>query len=110
MSQPPRPMPGLPSQQQAIRAQCVHPSGTFIAFAPEAIEQSIPERFEQQVARQPERLAVKTWNLTLTYAGLNQMANRVAQAILARCGAGAEPIALLLEQGASVIAAQRRVN
>ena len=105
MSQPLRTMPGLPSQQQAIRAKCVHPTGTFVEFAPEAIEQSIPNRFEQQVARHPERLAVKSRQQTLTYAALNQMANRVARAIQARCGEGAEPIALLLEQGAPVIAA-----
>jgi amino acid adenylation domain-containing protein len=83
----------------------MHPTGTFSAFSPEALEQSIPDRFEQQVARHPERRAVKTGNLALTYAGLNQMANRMARAILARCGEGAEPVALLLEQGAPVIAA-----
>ena len=94
-----------PSQQQAIRAKCRHPTGTFSAFAPEAIEQSIPDRFEHMVARHPERQAVKTGNLALTYAGLNQMANRVARAILARCGEGAEPVALLLAQGAPNIAA-----
>jgi amino acid adenylation domain-containing protein len=93
------------SQQQAIRAKCLHPTGTFSAFAPEAIEQSIPDRFEHMVARHPERPAVKTGNLALTYAGLNQMANRVARAILARCGEGAEPVALLLAQGAPNIAA-----
>jgi amino acid adenylation domain-containing protein len=92
-------------QQQAIRAKCLHPTGTFSAFAPEAIEQSIPDRFEHMVARHPERPAVKTGNLALTYAGLNQMANRVARAILARCGEGAEPVALLLAQGAPNIAA-----
>jgi amino acid adenylation domain-containing protein len=92
-------------RQQAIRATCVHPTGTFIAFAPEAIEQSIPNRFEQQVACHPERLAVKSRHQTLTYAALNQMANRVARAIQARCGVGEEPIGLLFEQGAPVIAA-----
>jgi amino acid adenylation domain-containing protein len=97
--------PGVLSRQQAIRATCVHPTGTFIAFAPEAIEQSIPNRFEQQVARHPERLAVKSRHQTLTYAALNQLANRMARAIQARCGAGAEPIAPLLEQGAPAIAA-----
>jgi amino acid adenylation domain-containing protein len=94
-----------PSQQQAIRAKCMHPTGTFSEFPPEAIEQSIPERFEQMVARHPGRQAVKTGNLALTYAGLNQMANRVARAILARCGEGEEPVALLLAQGAPNIAA-----
>ena len=95
---------GIPVQQ-AIRAKCFHPTGTFIAFGPEEVEQSIPHRFEQQVARHPERLAVKSRDQTLTYAVLNQMANRVARAIQARCGVGEEPIALLFEQGAPAIAA-----
>jgi amino acid adenylation domain-containing protein len=105
MSQPRSPTSSGLSQQQAIRAACVHPTGTLITFAPEAVEQSIPARFEQQVARYPERLAVKSRHQAFTYTALNQMANRVARAILAWCGDGAEPIALLLEQGAPVIAA-----
>jgi amino acid adenylation domain-containing protein len=104
MSQPPGPMAGLPTQQQIIRAKCVHPTGTFIGFPAEAVEQSIPALFEQQVARHSTRLAVKSGQQTLTYAALNQRANRVARAIQARCGEGGEPIALLLEQGAPVIA------
>jgi amino acid adenylation domain-containing protein len=68
-------------------------------------EQSIPARFEQQVERYPAHLAVKSHSDTLTYAALNQAANRFAHAILARRGLGAEPIALLLEQGAPVLAA-----
>src|SRR5262245_23342123 len=105
MSQPHRCMPGMRSLQQVIRAKCLHPTGTFIPFPPEAIEQSIPDRFEQQVARNPERQAVKNGNQVLTYVGLNQIANRVARAILAQGGACTEPIALLFRTGASAIAA-----
>jgi len=36
----------IPEEQRAIRAKCVHPTGTFIPFPTEAIDQSIPERFE----------------------------------------------------------------
>jgi amino acid adenylation domain-containing protein len=93
------------SQQQAIRAKCLHPTGTFSAFAPEAVERSIPERFEHMVARHPERQAVKAGNLALTYAGLNRMANRIARGVLARCGEGAAPVALLLAQGVPNLAA-----
>jgi non-ribosomal peptide synthetase component F len=71
----------------------------------EVTEQSIPARFEQQVAQFPHRLAVKSRRDTLTYAALNHMANRIADAILQQRGAGAETIALLFEQGAAVIAA-----
>jgi hypothetical protein len=38
-----------PPEQQAIRAKCFHPTGTFIEFAKEEIEQSIPARFEKMV-------------------------------------------------------------
>jgi len=91
--------------QEAIRARCFHPSGVFVEFRKEEIEQSIPDRFEQQVAKYPNRIAVKTRNHTLTYGALNKGANRVARAILAQRGEVNEPIALLLEQGASLIAA-----
>ena len=82
--------------------------GTAAPFEPlthEMLEQSIPARFEQQVEKYPDRLAVKSRSDTLTYAALNHAANRVAHAILAQRGPGAEPIALLLEQGAPLIAA-----
>lgn len=93
----------LPPEQQAIRDRCFHPTGTFIDFKKEEIEQSIPDRFEQQVRLYPHRLAVKSRNHTLTYAELNEAANRVAGAVLARLGDGEEPVALLLEQGAPLI-------
>lgn len=95
----------LPGEQQAIRAGCVHPTGIFVEFNKAEIEQSIPERFEQIARRYPGRLAVKTTQCALTYEELNKAANRIARAILSRCEQGAEPIALLLEQGAPVIAA-----
>ena len=72
----------LPPEQGAIRAKCFHPNGTFVEFKKEEIEQSIPERFEQIVAKHPDRIAVKTKADALTYAELNQAANRVAHAIL----------------------------
>ena len=50
----------LPPEQRAIRDKCFHPAGTFAEFRKEEIEQSIPDRFEQQVRRYPDRVAVKT--------------------------------------------------
>lgn len=93
------------AEQRAIRAKCFHPTGTFVEFKEEDIDQSIPERFEQIVAKYRERVAVKTSNRTLTYDELNHFANCVAYVILERCGKENEPIALLMEQGASLIAA-----
>ena len=98
-------MTGLPPEQEAIRAKCFHPTGTFVEFKKEEIEQSIPERFEKIVRLYPERLAVKTNNHALTYDELNKAANRVARAILAGVGEGEEPVALLFEHGVFIIAA-----
>jgi amino acid adenylation domain-containing protein len=95
----------IPSEQEAIQAKCFHPSGSFDEFRKEEIEQSIPCRFEQMVRRYPNRIAVKTKSHVLTYAELNATSNRVARAILDRCGERQEQIVLLLEHDAPMIAA-----
>lgn len=96
---------GLPPEQQAIRDKCFHPTGTFVEFKKKDIEQSIPDWFEEQVDRYPNRVAVKTGSEQLTYDELNKAANQVAQAILAQKGAENEPVALLFEHGAPAITA-----
>jgi amino acid adenylation domain-containing protein len=83
----------------------VGPTNTFVNFARHDIEQSIPDRFEQQVAKYPERIAVRTKSFTLTYAELDKAANRVAWAILDQEGQAQEPIALLFENGAPFVIA-----
>lgn len=95
----------LPADQQAIRAKCIHPTGTFLPFGLPAVDQSIPDRFEQQVSRYPDRLAVRTRHHAFTYAELNHEANDLAHALLTLRGPGSEPIALLLEKDALLIAA-----
>jgi non-ribosomal peptide synthetase component F len=55
------------------------------------VEQSIVHRFEQQAAKYPNRIAVKTTRETLTYDDLNKAANRVARAIIAQRGVEPEP-------------------
>ena len=95
----------LPPEQEAIRDKCFHPSGTFVEFPKEEIEQSIPERFEKIVRLHPGRLAVKMGERALTYDELNKVANQIARAILVRRGQGSEPIALLFEHGIEVVAA-----
>jgi amino acid adenylation domain-containing protein len=86
-----------------IPACRARPTNDFVPFRKEEIDQSIATRFEQQVAKHSDRLAIKTRTQTLTYAALNQAANRVARAILAERGETEEPVALLLEPGASGI-------
>ncbi len=91
------------SPQQSIRAKCFHPSNSFVEFKKQEIEQSIPDRFEQQVRRYLHRLAVKTQSDTIIYDVLNRCANRVAGSILAKHEGGEEPVALLFEHGAAAI-------
>lgn len=94
---------GLPTDQQAIHKKCFHPSGKFLEFRKEEVDQSIPHRFEEQVRKYPERLAVKTKDRALTYEQLNREVNRVANALLSERGGREEPIALLFEQGSAVV-------
>ena len=84
---------------------CTSAHSGFAEFELEAIEQSIGARFEQQVRQHAACLAVRTRTHQLTYADLNGEANRIAAAILAERGAGPEPVALLFDQGAPLIAA-----
>jgi amino acid adenylation domain-containing protein len=95
----------LPPEQLAIRAQCFHPSGRFEEFTKEEVEQSIPERFEKIAKRYADRIAIKEGAQAVTYAELNQRANRLAHAILDRCGEGNLPVAILMEHGTSVLVA-----
>src|SRR5919112_5877494 len=93
---------GLRHPESAHRS---YPTNAFIRFEKEETEQSIPQRFEQQVGRYPDRLAVRTRNHQLSYSALNKVANRVARALISQRGEEAEPIALLLEHDAAMIAA-----
>ena len=106
MSDEPKPLAELLAwSHQASPGRRVGPTKAFIEFPREALERSILDRFEDVVGRYPDRVAVKTRSHALTYDALNRAANRVAHAILARRGAGPEPIALLLEKDAPLVAA-----
>lgn len=78
---------------------------SFVPYAEEAVEQSIGLRFEQQAALHPGRPAVDDGTRCLTYEELNRQANRVARAILAELGAGAEPVAVIQGHDAALPAA-----
>lgn len=101
------------SLQQLIQRHHVHPNNPFIKFDKKDVELSVPERFQKQVDMHPEQIAIKTREHVFTYDALNQFANRIARAILIkrvqlRCAEGerqAEPIAILFESGAPIIAA-----
>jgi len=95
----------LPPEQEAIRAKCVHPSGTFVEFPMEDVETSIPARFEKIVGMYPDWLAVKTGDHSFTYDELNRAANRITQAIWEQCDNDNDPVAILLNDTSDTIAA-----
>jgi len=79
------------------------PPPGFVEFRLEELDQAIPARFEQQVARFPDRAAVQAGGRTLTYHGLNHAANRVARAILAERGTAGEPVVLVVAHPAAAV-------
>ncbi len=82
-------------------------------FTKADVEQSIPARFEQQVARDPSRVAIQSEAVTHTYDSLNRAANRLAHALLSQVAPVEHrdevrhrgTVALLFDQGADVITA-----
>ena len=77
----------------------------FVPFENSSIDQSIGARFEQQVGLYPNRAAVVSSKLQFTYAELNRIANGIARAVLSQLGEREEPVALLFEEGALIVAA-----
>lgn len=93
----------LPPEQEAIRAKCFHPSRQFVEFTKEQIEQSIAMRFREIAHRYPVRLAAKMNDHELCYDKLNRLTNRLARAIVNRCGPGNSMVVVLIEQGLDLI-------
>lgn len=81
------------------------PHNDYIPFPDEAIEGSIPDRFEQQAVMYPDRIAIKSRGRVYTYDDVNRSANRVAHAILNHGGEGPHAVALFLEHGPSPVLA-----
>ena len=77
----------------------------FVPFGLQDTEQSLPARFEAVVDRSPNQLAVKSRCHEFTYSSLDRAANRVAWALLVHSNTLGERVALVLEQGAPLIAA-----
>jgi len=77
---------------------------SFVEFQRGDLDYPIGVLFERQVTRHPRRIAVKGPRASFTYAQLDAAANGLAQAILARRGSGCEPIALLFDHDAPVLA------
>jgi amino acid adenylation domain-containing protein len=92
-------------QQLTRRPNFICPPKAFKEFHKQEIEQSIAARFEQQVEKYPDNLAVKTKNYQWTYRELNQEANRIAAAIFKQATKEEARIALLFDHDAPMIAA-----
>lgn len=91
----------VPQQQQAF----VPPVQGFVPFASEWLERSLPARFEDQVARYPNSIALQVEDRVLTYQELNHCANRLAHALLQESATTAAPITVLLaDQIFSIVA------
>ncbi len=82
-----------------------NPDSSVLEFEPGEVDGSIASRFEKVVRYNPEQLAVKSSRYAWTYATLNHKANQMAQAILAERGEAPEPVAVLCEHEAPMIAA-----
>ncbi len=95
--------PALPSVGPAV----VPAAATFHPFPALPEVHSLPHRFEEAVRRYPQHLAIQTEEHTWTYAQLNAQANRLAHRLLATSAnrTPSEPIGLLFETGAPMVAA-----
>ena len=100
ISRPADHRPALPPEQQRTRAQCHHPTGSFIPFPPDFTKRSISDRFEAIVRRHSEQPAIVSAKRTYTYAEVNTTANRIAHALLGTTGSRQQPVALLFGQWA----------
>jgi amino acid adenylation domain-containing protein len=89
--------------QAPVPTTYIRPRNSFGVFPLEAVEQSLAERFEHQVQRYPEHIAVKSRLQSLTYAELNRLANQVAHIITRRCEKNDQPVALLFASGAPAL-------
>lgn len=106
VADPSRPVSAIPMLTPAERLGTTgdriapRPASSFIAFEAGEVEQSIPQRFAKQVAKHPDRIAVRDGRAEWTYAQLDQAANQVARALSAP-----QRVALLLNHEAPMVAA-----
>lgn len=80
----------IPTEADAL------PKGTFNFFEDHEIEQSISNRFEKQVSKFPNRIAVQSANGSFSYGQLNNLANQLGQRIIQHIKNTTQRVALLL--------------
>src|SRR4051794_38456277 len=74
-------------------------------FSMDDVEAPITARFEATVAEHGSALAVSHENTSWTFAGLNGVANGIAESLPRRSGQGCEPVILLIKSEVLLIAA-----
>jgi amino acid adenylation domain-containing protein len=77
----------------------------FVPFAENLVETSIPQCFEDQVARHPDSVAIKDASGSITYQELNYAANRVAHVLQDLSIGPSHPVALLFGHKAAMVVA-----
>jgi amino acid adenylation domain-containing protein len=90
--------------QLNVRLPQVIDAHRFVRIDDDAIDQSLPARFAQQVALHGERIAVRTRDATLTYRELDAASDNVGRLLVARDGACNSRVALLFGHDASMLA------
>ncbi|MBX3253274.1 MAG: amino acid adenylation domain-containing protein [Chitinophagaceae bacterium] len=75
----------------------------FTYFEEESITQSITSRFEEQVKKVPDNIAIFQEETVITYSQLNSMANGISEKIRTVCLESGLNIALLLEHGIEAV-------
>lgn len=88
-----------------LRPELQGATETFLPFSRSELNKSLTERFQDQVNKYPNRLAIGHSSGDLTYDQLNRAANVVAQKILALAPNGTRPIALLFHSDTAMIIA-----
>lgn len=66
---------------------------------------TLVDRFDAQVRRRGDHPALVGPSVTMTFAEVGEQAERGASSIVARCGRGTEPVALLLEHDVALVVA-----
>ena len=82
----------------AARSGLCSPQG-FVEFLVAECDQPIHHRFERQAILCSDAPAVRLLSGNISYAELNNAANRAARMLLANAATDARPIALMLDQG-----------
>jgi amino acid adenylation domain-containing protein len=90
-------------EEVKVKGNQATPKNKFVEFKNTDGLTTITSRFEAQVKKYPDHIAVKTEQSQLTYVQLNQRANAVAHHIITLMGGEPEGVALLFDQDVDMV-------